>query len=374
MVAEKNGRSAISFSRAASAHMALARLTAEPEHWVEATRLLERAVELAPDDPPRLVMAQLHAALHRPRMAMAELEAHAARNHPGETPRRIAYRRALQAQLAHELGDYSAAQEHLEASLSTAETATGLATLARDRWLRADYAGALEAYERTEAAYGPRNLESRAWVRLQVGLIALDRGRLDEAEAAYRAADALYPGYWLIEEHLAEILVLRGQLGKARAQYVSVVERAPTPELFGALEEVCEALGDHGCRADAAVRGAAATARWRRLLPEMADGHEVRRSIEQGNAQARTFALSNAAARPNAEAWMLVAQAELSRRDPLAAVTALRRALETPVRSAELHETAAAVYGAAGDVGRAADHRRAAALLDPTRRTRIEFY
>lgn len=373
LVAENNGRSAIAFTRAASVHMTLARLAAEPERWSDAAHLLDRAVALAPEDPPRLVLAQLHAALHRPRDAMAELEAYGARSHPGETPHRVAYRRAFQAQLALELGEYALAQVHLEASLGITETATGLATLARTRWLRADFDGAVDAYRRAADAYGESNRASRAWVKLQLGLIALERGRLDEAQRAYQAADALYPGYWLIEEHLAEVLALRGRHDEARERYVAVVEQAATPELLGALASVCATLGDEHCEEAALRRETDAAARWRRLLPGVADGHLVRRTIEQGSPRALVLALDNAEVRPNAEAWMLVAQAQLLARDNDAAVTSLGRALATPVRSAELHETAVAVYRATGDPGRVAEHRRAAASLDPTRRTRVEL-
>lgn len=350
--------------------MTLARLTAEPEYYVLAERALERAFALAPDVPPRLHAARLHIALHRPRAARVELEALEAKPQPLETRKARAFRLAIDAQVSHALGEYGRAAALIRASLETEDTATGWAVHARDLWLRAQFDEALSAFERAEALYGPHRAESRAWVKLQIGVMFMERGRLADAEQAYREADQLFPGYWLVREHLAEVLRLRGYRIAARALYEDVVRQVDVPELHTALSDLCHELGDASCARREALAARRTRARWRALFPTMVDGHDIRRRLEAGE-DAVELARENVAVRPNAESWILLAHAELVSGDLVAARRSLGRALDMPVRSAETHELAAAVFGALGDHDRARMHADHAVELDPTRRTRL---
>jgi uncharacterized protein with HEPN domain len=58
--------------------------------------------------------------------------------------------------------------------------------------------------EAAEKRYHGVSAPMKAWLKLQRGLIAFGRGRTDEALALYRFAADELPGWWLIDEHIAE--------------------------------------------------------------------------------------------------------------------------------------------------------------------------
>ena len=59
--------------------------------------------------------------------------------------------------------------------------------------------------------------------------------RYDEAMAHYREAGKAYTGYWLVDEHMAELLAATRKFDEAATLYESVIARAPLPELYQRL-------------------------------------------------------------------------------------------------------------------------------------------
>ena len=86
-------------------------------------------------------------------------------------------------------------------------------------------------------------MRAYAWVRLQRGLLELRRGRHDAAMGHYRRAEQAYSGYWLVDEHIAELLGAQGKFDAAIALYRRVVARAPRPELHQALGDLYNFAG-----------------------------------------------------------------------------------------------------------------------------------
>ena len=74
-------------------------------------------------------------------------------------------------------------------------------------------------------------------------MLNLARGRYEEAWSHYRRADRAYSGYWLVDEHMAELLGAQGKFGEAAALYEKVIARAPRPEFQQALGELYELMG-----------------------------------------------------------------------------------------------------------------------------------
>ena len=70
--------------------------------------------------------------------------------------------------------------------------------------------------------------EPVAWLHLQRGLLDLDRGRDAEAAVHYAAADAALDGWWLVEEHLAELDMRSGRWARAARPSSSPYSPAPT--------------------------------------------------------------------------------------------------------------------------------------------------
>src|SRR5690606_36652229 len=121
-------------------------------------------------------------------------------------------------------------------------TAASAIRIAYDLW----QTGRFEQAERWLGAAEARAAgdgRERAWIELQRGQIDLDRGHLDEALGHYRRADRLFSGWWLVEEHIAEIYALRGEHGATERRYRDRIERTGSPEFMDALARVLEARG-----------------------------------------------------------------------------------------------------------------------------------
>ena len=120
---------------------------------------------------------------------------------------------------------------------------------------------------------------------LRVGHVAVLRGSLDEALAAYRAAASIAPSRALPHTSLGGVLLRLGHLEEALVAYAAAVARAPHDE--GALLGQAEALTMAGQRVDAAqaLDHVAEIQESAGRLPEAAD--TLRRALELEEAPER---------------------------------------------------------------------------------------
>ena len=151
--------------------------------------------------------------------------------------------RALQADLDFQEGRYEAARKGYEAVISDDLTWDNLARLAYLKSKMGDVAGAEQAYIEAEDELTAKEMRHYAWVELQRGVLNLRRGRYDQAQMHYQVADRAYSGYWLVEEHKAELLGAQGKFEEAVALYRKVIARVPRPEFQQALGELYAAMG-----------------------------------------------------------------------------------------------------------------------------------
>jgi tetratricopeptide (TPR) repeat protein len=109
-----------------------------------------------------------------------------------------------------------------------------------------DATGADHLYEEAEDQLTAKEMRAYAWLEVQRGFLDFARGRDGEAQSHYRRADAAYPGYWLVEEHIAELLGAEGRYDEAAAMCQSIVSNGQRPELEQAIGELFELAGRSG--------------------------------------------------------------------------------------------------------------------------------
>jgi hypothetical protein len=94
----------------------------------------------------------------------------------------------------------------------------------------------------------------------------------------YEAGNRLFPGWWLMEEHMAEILALQGKNAEAERWYRDLVERTGNPMLMNALAKV---LLEQGKEAEAETwhdRAHSVQEDRARRFPEAASDHALMHS------------------------------------------------------------------------------------------------
>ena len=347
--------------RIAQLQIERARLTGDYDDYAAAEGTLAQAFELAPaGSGPLLTRARLHYTLHRMPEARADVAQVKAR--PLMTPAERRGVADLEAAIAFQSGAYGAALAGCSAAEGSSYAAD--AQLAVYHWKTGDFDAAHELLAAAEAGYHGRAALPRAWVHLQRGLMDLDRGRLDDALAHYRDADAELDGWWLIDEHVAEVYALQGRLELARDAYEDVVARTGSPELMGALAGVCGELGDTRCERQ--LVGAATDAYQARMqrYPEAVGGHALDHYLEHGSAErALGLAERNHVLRPGGESLVVLAQAYLAAGRVEQAAEAIAEVEDSPWRTMDYYEVAAAVAEAQGFEVLAAKQRVLGAAL-----------
>lgn len=363
--AEKKG-TWLELERVALGYLSRAHLSGRQEDLEKADDAITKAFEVAPENVgPFLVRARINFTLHRFERVEPDLKkAESALLVKGDVRRTIA---ELRADLLFLRGEYAAAKAEYDRLLQQKRTVTVLARAAQYAWKTGDFDRAEQLLAEAAKMFSPRRGgESLAWVELQRGLLDLDRGRLDDAMAHYRVAEAALPGWYLVEEHIAEILTETGKLQPALHLYEDVVARTESPELTAALAGVLDALGK---KEAAQTQLALARTRWAVSLqrfPESAYGHAIEFFLEHGPAEeAVQLARKNHDLRPAGEAKVLLAQALLRAGKIDEAEKLINAALATVFRSAALHATASWIHQKRGRTEPAEASARAASAIDP---------
>lgn len=356
----------LNHERMAASHMQHARLTGSYEDYARAEASIATAFEHDPGTSSLLLRAKLHYSLHRLPQARTDFEA--AKPTIQRTPDGVASQEAFEANLAMQAGDSKKAQAHFDASLASKRTTSNLASVAVYRWKTGEFDQAEALFREALKSYHGKPMEPRAWLHLNLGLLDLDRGRYDDALAHYREAETFMKGYWLIDEHIAEILTLQGKTEEAKTLYLDILERTNNPEFMDAMAGI---LFEAGQDEDAKMYVAKARKRYEEQMakyPEAAYGHALGHYIEFGDDAAFVLDLAkkNYALRPNLEAAVMLAQAQLKAGDAKAAARALAPTLKSSFKSAELYATAAEVQARLGRDKQARAFLKQAQAIDPT--------
>ena len=150
---------------------------------------------------------------------------------------------AMKASLAFQRGEYAAAQAGYRRAIETNPTWDNLARLAYWEAKFGDPELADRLYEQAQAEVSADDKRSYAWVALERGLLEFNRGRYARATTHYEQAAKAYSGYWLVDEHLAELLGAERKFDQAVALYERVIARAPRPEFQQALGDLLRVMG-----------------------------------------------------------------------------------------------------------------------------------
>ena len=341
-------------------YLARARLSADYQDYSQAEAFLEQSLDISGVGGAHMTMAQLYFSLHRLEESAAHLvTAESAIVIPD--PQKAAIL-GLKADIAFYQGKYQEALEGYQAALSLDRNSSHLFRLARYSWSTGDFNTAESYLDEAEQAISYADPQLKAFLHLHKGLLDLDRGRYAEALAHYQTADAAFDGWWLIEEHIAEIYVLEGKLAEAEEIYTRIIAETAHPEFMEALAEISSGT----LAADLLEQARASYERDLEQFPEASYGHALAYylSINDGE-RALELAQANHTLRPYGAAKIMLAQAYVLTAQLSEAQTLIEEALNSPWRSAELHASAALIFEVLGDVDRARLERSKALDINP---------
>lgn len=333
-----------------------ARLNGTPDDYLRATQLLARAQSTGGAQTSLCeAHARLNFALHRLLQAGAALAACASVMNPAEAG-------LLAADIAFYGGRYTQAKSGYQALLNGSGSSSQHIRMAFYRWKTGAPAEAAALFEAAERRYHGGSATTIAWLKLQRGLLAWERGRLDEALALYQLAADAMPGWWLVEEQVAEVLRIQGDSAGARERLQRLVERNGRPEH---MDELARLLRE-GPTPDAAqpwIKRAQAIYRARLAeFPEAAIGHAVDHFLQFGTpSEALALARRNAELRPYGDAQIKLAAALFRAGQAGEAASRIRQVQDSGWDTAQLHAVAAQILAALGQ-GLEADAQRSLAL------------
>lgn len=277
--------------------------------------------------------------------------------------------RTLAADLAFQEGHYAEAREAYESLVREQGGWDDIARLAHLEFKMGDADAADRLYEEAADELTAKQMRHYAWVELQRGVLDLKRGRAQEARAHYDRAGRAYSGYWMVEEHTAELLGAAGEYDAAAELYRRVLERAPRPEFMQALGELYDTAGD-GERAEEWYGRALAAYLESAGRGEVCYYHHLvdfYSDVRRDGAEAVRWAEKDLELRENfstqsALAWALYRAGRFSE-----ARAWVDRALASGARDSHLFSQAAAIYRQTGGNGEVENFERLADEINPHR-------
>jgi len=262
----------------------------------------------------------------------------------------------LLADLDFQQGRYAAAAARYEAVIAKDRHWGALAGLAYHHFKMGDPAHADRLYAEAEDELTAKEMRAFAWLELQRGVLDLAHGRRDETAAHYARAERAYSGWWVADEHCAELLAVAGDLEAATELYERLISQVSRPELqqlLGQLHVLMERPGRARSRFVQARAGYLDSVRRGGVhyIHHLADFYCE--AIANG-ARAVEWARRDVALRENFITQAALAWALMRGGAPAEAAEWMDRALASGVQDAHLFAQAAAVYGAAGEAEKAA--------------------
>jgi tetratricopeptide (TPR) repeat protein len=214
-----------------------ASLTNREVDFKQTERAIEDAIrKIGPCPDICFLKASLDLKLHRLGKAKAALQLA-----PGLASSASA--KVLQADIDFQEGRYAAAGVRLEDAVEKDRSWDSLARLAYFHWKMGHEALAERLYLESEDEITAKEPRAFAWVELQRGRLDFSRGRYQKTRVHYNRAAQSYTGYWLVDEHVAELLAAEGNYQAAIALLQSIVDRATKPELKQAIGELYLLMG-----------------------------------------------------------------------------------------------------------------------------------
>lgn len=356
----------LALEKIATLSMAHARLTGSYDDFATAGAALDRAFAVSgPRAGPHLTAAAFAMQTHRLGAAeamLAEIDRYAM---PAE-PEIRAEAEAMRGDIALYRGRYAVAARRYDAAEALAPSAGLFARRAMLETYLGQPDRALAVLDRAERMGNFTTPQAAAGLKLQRGTILLRIGRWDDAERAFAGSDALFPGYWQIEQNRAQMAALRGDINGAIRLYRTAITHGGAPETMDALAALYRAQGDHA-QADALSRQAAHLWDARlKAFPEAAQAHALDHYLAFGpTARTLRLALAGFHARPHGASAIALGWALLANRRADDALRIAQAVSQSGWVSAEQHMLAADAQAMLGRGGEAANERDKAIAINP---------
>jgi tetratricopeptide (TPR) repeat protein len=338
-----------------------AALTARLDEFAAAEGAVEEAFEqVGPWPDLCLVKANLDMKFHR--LAEAKRALAMASGLPESFPGRV-----LHADIDLQEGRYAQARASCEALIAEDRTWDVLARLAYWESKFGEMEEAKRIYHEAEDELTVKEMRGYAWVELQLGLLDLRAGHLQEAAERYRRAGTAYSGYWLVDDHMAELLGTEGRYDEAVRLYERVLAETPRPELqqaFGELfvemneQREAEVWFDKALAGFLEASDKGGVHYYHHLVDFYSD-------VREDGPKAVEWALKDYELRPNyatqgALGWALYRAGLIQKADQM-----MDQALASGVRDAHLFGKAATVKAEAGHMAESSDLARRAFAMNP---------
>ena len=275
--------------------------------------------------------------------------------------------RTLLAEIDFQEGRYQESRAGFERLIEENRTWDNLARLAHWKGKMGDPGGADQLYLEAEGELTAKEMRSFAWLELQRGALAMTHGRYEHAAMHYGRADTAYPGYWHIDEHVAELYAAQGKFDDAVALLKSVIARAPKPELRQALGELYVFMGmperaqpwfDDALAAYMESVGRGEVHYYHHLADFFADPRED--PPEAVKWARKDIALRSNFSTQTALAWALFKTGEIAE-----ALDFVKQALASGVQDAGIFRTASTLFEAVGEIGESNRYTSAADAINP---------
>jgi tetratricopeptide (TPR) repeat protein len=213
-----------------------ARETGDVAYYQEATKVLEEAHRLDPENRQTLRISAW-VAMGRHEFARAyTLARRFGRTYPEDS-----WNLSVMGDALMELGRYAEAEKTFQEMVDLRPGPSAYSRVAYLRETRGDLDGAMEMMRMALSATDPRESEDRAWLLVQIAHLQEASGNLAASEASYRAALAAFPGYHYALAGLSELMLRLGHAEDAAALASKAIEAAPHAERYLALADALRA-------------------------------------------------------------------------------------------------------------------------------------
>jgi tetratricopeptide (TPR) repeat protein len=240
-----NERSWLPLEKLASAHLNRARLTGDVNDYRAAIDAIDRAFLRSGDKSgPFVTRASINVAVHRFDQAINDLEiASKALLIDKDTVQVIDSLYADALLQTDRIFEARTLYEQLDASTPSMTSAVRLA-----HWHsgQGEHQTAKQWLDIADERFLGTSAYALGWLQLQHGVVHLEQQQLNEARRYFEMANDTFPGYWLIEEHIAEVDTLQGRLEQAESRYRDIVARTRLPQMMIALADVLETRDSDG--------------------------------------------------------------------------------------------------------------------------------
>jgi tetratricopeptide (TPR) repeat protein len=221
----------------AYAYLQRARETADSTFYGSAEGLFQKSLSLRSDDQAALIGLS-SVSLSRHDFAKARDFAQRAVDSGPETP--AAFGALGDAQM--ELGQYDEAVVSYQQMVNLRPDLNSYVRVSYAREIHGNIGGAVQAMQLAVEAAGPTG-ENAAWVRMQLGNLYFNSGRLADADAQYTHSLQAFPGYVHAIAGRARVAAANGNFGRAEDLYDRAVKRMPVVQYVVALGDVYQLDG-----------------------------------------------------------------------------------------------------------------------------------